>query len=55
MTHRSPLAGGFPLVVLILAGFGIGAAFGEPAIGVVSGLAAGIVAALVVWRLDRDR
>lgn len=55
MTHRSPAAGGFPLIVLILAGFAAGAALGEPAIGVVAGLAAGIVAALVVWRMDSRR
>ena len=55
MKSRSPAAGGFPLIVLILAGFAAGVAFGAPAIGALAGLAAGIVAALVVWRIDRRR
>lgn len=55
MDRRSPAAGGFPLIVLILAGFGVGAALGAPAIGALAGLAAGIAAALVVWRIDRRR
>jgi hypothetical protein len=55
MNQRSPAAGGFPLIVLILTGFAAGVALGEPAIGVLAGLAAGIVAALVVWRLDSRR
>lgn len=55
MTDRSPAAGGFPLIALILAGFAVGVALGAPAIGALVGLAAGIVAALVVWRLDVRR
>lgn len=55
MNDRTPAAGGFPLILLILAGFAVGVALGEPAIGVLAGLAAGIVVALVVWRVDRNR
>jgi hypothetical protein len=55
MDRRSPAAGGFPLIVLILAGFAAGLALGEPAIGVIAGLVAGIGAALLVWRLDRRK
>lgn len=55
MKSRSPAAGGFPLIVLILVGFAVGTMLGEPAIGVLAGLAAGIVAALIVWRLDARR
>jgi hypothetical protein len=55
MERRSPAAGGFPLIVLILAGFAAGLALGEPAIGVIAGLVAGIGAALLVWRLDRRK
>jgi hypothetical protein len=55
MNRRSPAAGGFPLIVLILTGFAAGVTLGESAIGVLAGLAAGIVAALVVWRLDSRR
>lgn len=55
MKSRSPAAGGFPLIVLILAGFAVGVALGAPALGALAGLAAGIVAALLVWRLDARR
>lgn len=55
MNRRSPAAGGFPLIMLILAGFGAGVALGAPALGALAGLATGIVAALIIWRRDEGR
>lgn len=52
------MAGGIFLAVLPIAGAWIGGRKGEPVIGLLAGLAAGIIAALIVWgvdRLTRDR
>lgn len=55
MNQRSPQAGGFLLIAAIFVGTGIGVARGEPSLGFVAGLAAGIALALLVWLLDRRR
>ncbi len=52
-TPRSPRAGGAILALVILAGAVAGAATGEPSLGVVVGIAIGVVAAIAVWLLDR--
>lgn len=55
MNQRSPQAGGFLLVTAIFVGTGIGVARGQPSLGFVYGLAAGLALALLVWLLDRRR
>lgn len=55
MNQRSPQAGGFLLITAIFVGTGIGVAKGEPSLGFVYGLGAGVVLALLVWLLDRRR
>ncbi len=55
MTQRTPIAGGFVLVLPIVLGFGGGLATGEPTAGAVGGLAIGILFALIVWAFDRSR
>jgi len=55
MHGRSSQAGGCLLAILIFAGLGIGIAAGDPTKGAVIGTGAGIVAALLVWLLDRRR
>ncbi|TXC68228.1 hypothetical protein FSZ31_11100 [Sphingorhabdus soli] len=57
-TTPSPMAGGIFIAVLPIVGAWIGGEKGQPVIGLLAGLAAGIIAALVVWavdRLSRDR
>ncbi len=49
----SPMAGGIFLAVLPLAGAWFGGRQGEPVIGLLAGLGAGIIAALIVWGVDR--
>lgn len=53
MTDRPQKAGGFLLVVAILAGFAIGATYGAPLFGSLAGLLAGTIAAILVWLKDR--
>ena len=55
MTNRKPLAGGFFLSVLIIAGFVWGAATGQAMRGILFGTLAGIALALVLWLFDRRR
>lgn len=47
------MAGGIFLAVLPLAGAWFGGRQGEPVIGLLAGLGAGIIAALIVWGVDR--
>lgn len=47
------MAGGIFLAVLPLVGAWIGGRQGEPVIGLLAGLGAGVVAALTVWAVDR--
>ena len=55
MNQRTPLAGGCFLTATILAGFFAGLAIGNPMKGVLVGTAAGGVAAILLWLLDRRR
>lgn len=55
MATRSTHAGGFFLIVAILAGFAWGAMSGLPVHGAIIGTMIGIVLALGVWLLDRRR
>lgn len=48
-----PRAGGCFLSLLILAGFVVGIAFGDPLAGVWIGTLAGIIVAAIVWLSDR--
>ena len=47
--------GGIFIVLGIGIGTAIGTAMGQPSIGVVSGLAVGIVIAFAIWGYDRNR
>ena len=53
MQRRSTSAGGFFLILAILAGFGFGAAQDEVVKGTLIGTLAGIVLAVLVWLKDR--
>lgn len=55
METRSPQAGGCLLIIGILAGGWLGLQSGSAGRGLVYGTAAGIVAALAVWLIDRLR
>jgi len=55
MKTRTTHAGGFFLVVAIIAGFAWGAMSGVPVDGAVMGTLVGIVLALAVWLIDRRR
>lgn len=53
MAPRPRSAGGFFLIIAILAGFGFGVAQGDVVKWTMLGTLAGIVLALLVWLLDR--
>lgn len=55
MSTPTPRASGFFIAVAVIAGAVIGARLGEPSIGVLTGAAAGIVLALLLWLIDRRR
>lgn len=55
MTDRPSAAGGFFLIILILAGFGVGVKLGEPLVGTLAGTATGAAAAVLIWLRDRNR
>jgi len=55
MTNRKPIAGGFFLSVLIIAGFVWGAVTGQAMRGILFGTLAGIALALILWLVDRRR
>ncbi len=55
MTPPTPMAGGFFLVVPIVAGFGWGLASGRALEGALIGLLVGLALALLVWAIDRRR
>jgi hypothetical protein len=55
MNQRSPQAGGCLLIAAIFLGTGIGIARGEPSIGFLAGLCAGVLLAVLVWLIDRSR
>ncbi|GAA4760622.1 hypothetical protein GCM10023219_00370 [Stakelama sediminis] len=50
---HTPLAGGAPLVLCILAGGIIGAFMGQAFLGAVIGLAVGTAIAVLIWMRDR--
>ena len=49
MPSRSPVAGGAPLALSIVAGATIGLFMGQPTMGILIGTAIGIAIALLVW------
>jgi len=51
--RRTPKAGGFFIAVASIAGVFIGGFMGQPVIGLLAGLALGMVTAGLVWFLDR--
>jgi hypothetical protein len=53
MARRNARAGGFFLMVAILGGSAWGIARGEAMLGVLSGTALGIAAAVLLWLFDR--
>lgn len=55
MKTRTTHAGGFFLILAILGGFVWGAMNGLPVHGAIIGTGVGIVAATVVWLIDRWR
>ena len=55
MTDQPTAAGGFFLIVAILAGFGVGAYGGQPLLGTIAGTLVGIALAVAVWLRDRNR
>lgn len=55
MTQRTTHAGGFFLILPIVAGFSWGLATDRALQGAVVGLGIGIVLALVVWLIDRSK
>ncbi|MEO8617983.1 MAG: hypothetical protein ABI412_01335 [Sphingomicrobium sp.] len=55
MTNRPQAAGGFFLIVPIIAGFGYGLSVGDASYWTVIGLAIGVALALLTWALDRRR
>ena len=55
MTQPTPMAGGFFLVLPIIAGFLWGLGSGRAMQGAIVGFAVGFVLALIVWLVDRAR
>ncbi|CAA9523675.1 MAG: hypothetical protein AVDCRST_MAG09-2218 [uncultured Sphingomonas sp.] len=55
MQTRSPMAGGFLLVLCIFLGVVIGTMRGEPSLGFLIGTGLGVAAALATWLVDRRR
>ena len=55
MSSPTPMAGGFFLILPIVAGFILGLGSGRAMQGAIIGLGVGIVLALVLWLVDRGR
>lgn len=53
MAQRSATSGGIFIAIGVLAGFAIGVAVRQPTIGVLTGTAIGIIAALLWWLVRR--
>ncbi|PZQ59857.1 MAG: hypothetical protein DI544_10040 [Sphingomonas taxi] len=51
---RTPSAGGFPIAVGALGGTAIGLYAGQPTIGFLIGLAAGVAIAAAIWWRERS-
>lgn len=52
---RAPLAGGAIIAFGVLAGAILGATQGQPSLGFVIGAGLGVIAALLIWLVDRRR
>ena len=52
---RTPQAAGFILAISVLAGAVAGAIAGQPSIGFLAGLAAGVLISLLFWLNERRR
>jgi UDP-N-acetylmuramyl pentapeptide phosphotransferase/UDP-N-acetylglucosamine-1-phosphate transferase len=52
-TRKTPLAGGILIPIGLLAGLLIGIRQGEPSLGVLIGIGAGLLLALLIWFWDR--
>lgn len=52
---RTPMAGGFLLAIALIVGVFVGIVKGEPSVGFLAGLAAGLAGLVAVWLLDRRR
>lgn len=46
---KSPMGGGAPLAGLILLGTIVGLFFGQPSIGILAGIALGVIVAVLIW------
>ena len=55
MARPTPAAGGFFLILAILAGFGFGVRAGNPVGGTLIGVIAGTAVAVLVWLIDSIR
>jgi dolichyl-phosphate-mannose--protein O-mannosyl transferase len=53
--NNSSRAGGCFLTICILAGFPLGLAIGNPMKGILIGTGVGILVAIALWLLDRQR
>ncbi len=53
--HRSTQAAGFILAISILAGAVGGSIVGQPSIGFLTGLGAGVAIAILFWLVERRR
>ena len=53
--NRNPRAAGAILALTVIAGAIVGAARGQPTIGVLGGTALGTAIAILVWLVDRRR
>ncbi len=54
-TRRSTQAAGFILAISIMAGAVAGSIVGQPSIGFLAGLAAGVLIAILFWLNERRR
>ncbi|MCW2367184.1 hypothetical protein M2341_002631 [Sphingobium sp. B7D2B] len=50
---KTPMGGGAPLAGLILLGTIVGIATGQPSIGILAGLALGVIVAVAIWLKGR--
>ncbi|MEH3102406.1 MAG: hypothetical protein PGN12_00685 [Sphingomonas phyllosphaerae] len=52
---RNTSAGGFPIAIGALGGTAIGLYAGQPSIGFLAGIAAGVTLAVMIWWRERER
>lgn len=53
--RKPPTGAGAIIALLTLAGTFIGGFLGQPSIGLLSGIGAGVLIALLIWLRERDR